>query len=336
MQTTPMIKIRVASWNRFRSEGLAVKPDVLGRAHDFEFEGERIRIRLPREEHLNKEEGHETLVDCYAWESDGSPLYYDILRVDVIIDVPQEMELEQALVSQPPRREHLTMPSKARFLGRIVDDHQSLALRAFDYWIRVIRWKNDYWRIGQPEVYGHPSGWGTRLFVKETGKNFWLKGSTVTLMGRKALTAELWDKIEVALNESLPPPTWFEFLFDARQKLEVGDNTGCVLSLAIATETVFRRILERQVPDMEKVDPAFFDTISLLNARTIINRIRKFNFWNSGNWSKHFQVYLINEIFNQRDKVMHLGRTSSIGRSEMERMLEAADRFIHFADNALK
>ena len=75
--------------------------------------------------------------------------------------------------------------------------------------------------------------------------------------------------------------------------------------------------------------------MNMLNVRTIINNIPKFSFWKSENWAKHWQVSLINEIFNQRDKIMHLGRAGSIDRSELGKMLQAADRFIHFADDAL-
>ena len=124
MGATRTVKIKIASWSRFRSEGLAVAPEVLGCTHHFEFEGKRVEMRLPREEDLTKEKGYGTLVECWAWYKDGTPLFYDILKVDVVIDIPEEVELEEELVSRSARRENLTTPSKVKFLDQMVDEHE--------------------------------------------------------------------------------------------------------------------------------------------------------------------------------------------------------------------
>jgi hypothetical protein len=328
-------KVKIASWNRFKSEGLAIAPDLLGRTHHFDFEGRRVEVRLPREEHLNRGEGYDTLVECTTWFKGHIPAYFHILRVDVLIDVSHEVELEEELLKHPPRREHLTTPSRAKFLDSTVEEHQSLAFRAFDYWIRVVRWKNDFWRIGQPEVYGYQSGWGTYLLVKGEEKHFWATGHTVPVPRTKAVAAEVWEAVQTALHEGLRPPTWFEFLYDAHQELEVGDKTGCILSLAIASETMFRRILEKQVPPAEKIDPEFIETIAEMNVRTVMRHIKKFSFWKNGEWEKYCNWNEIHKIFDHRDKIMHVGYVGSVDTAALKKMVRSADKFIHFADRAL-
>jgi hypothetical protein len=328
-------KVKIASWNRFKSEGLAVAPDILGGTHHFDFEGKRVEVRLPREEHLNRGEGYDSLVECTTWFKGHTPAYFDILRVDMLIDVSEEVELEEELLKTLPIREHLTSLSKMTFLDNTVEEHQSIAVRAFDYWIRVVRWKNDFWRIGQPEVYGYQSGWGTHLLVKGEEKHFWATGHTISVPGTKALTAEVWEAVQMALHEGLRPPTWFEFLYDAHQELEVGDKTGCILSLAIASETMFRRILEKQVPDAEKIDPEFLEAISKMNVRTVMGHITKFSFWKNGEWKKYCNLVEIHKIFDHRDKIMHVGYLGSIEIAALKKMVWTADKFIHFADSAL-
>jgi hypothetical protein len=328
-------RVKIASWNRFKSEGLAVAPDVLGRTHHFDFEGKRVEVRLPREEHLNRGEGYDTIVECTAWFKGHIPAYFHILRVDMLIDVSEEIELEEELLKHSPRREHLTSPSRMKLLDNTVEEHKSLALRAFDYWIRVVRWKNDFWRIGQPEVYGYQSGWGTYLLVKGEENRFWTTGHTISVPRTKALTAEVWGLVQTALQEEVRPPTWFEFLYDAHQELEVGDKTGCILSLAIASETMFRRILEKQVPDTEKIDPEFMEAMSRMNVRTVMAHITKFSFWRNGEWKKYCNWAEINKIFDHRDKIMHVGYLGSIETAALKKMVGAADKFIHFADSAL-
>ena len=75
-KTRPLKKVQIASWNRFKSEGLAVAPDVLGRTHHFDFEGKGVEVRLPGEEHLNRGEGYDTLVACTTWLKGHIPAYF--------------------------------------------------------------------------------------------------------------------------------------------------------------------------------------------------------------------------------------------------------------------
>ena len=137
------------------------------------------------------------------------------------------------------------------------------------------------------------------------------------------------------------PPTRFSLysivfahVVDAQHKLEMGDKSGCILSLAIACESIFRHAVYNQFPDVTHVDERLIDTFNEINIRAIFRNITKFRFWDK-NWKKNCDWSRINEIFNLRNSVVHLGRTEGIKDDDLMALVKSAERFIYFADAAL-
>ncbi len=114
----------------------------------------------------------------------------------------------------------------------------------------------------------------------------------------------------------------------------MGDKSGCILSLAIACESIFRHAVYNQFPDVTHVDERLIDTFNEINIRAIFRNITKFRFWDK-NWKKNCDWSRINEIFNLRNSVVHLGRTEGIKDDDLMALVKSAERFIYFADAAL-
>ncbi len=331
------MKIEAASWNRFNSDWLAVTREVLGRKHRFNFEGRHVEVCLPQEEHADRGKGYDEVAECIRWKKQNGkdiPENFHIFKVDLTIDLEKPIEVRKALLEFAPVRRELITETKAKLFDKIIEEHESLALKAFDYWIRVVRWKIGFWLIGQPEIQTPRSGWGTYLIEKDGGKRFWAGSHEFTIRFTKAVTIEEWDVIQEALSERREPPIWIEFLFDAQHKLEMGDKSGCILSLAIACESIFRHAVYNQFPDVKHVDERLIDTFNEINIRAIFRNITKFRFWDK-NWKKNCDWSRINEIFNLRNSVVHLGRTEGIKDDDLVALVKSAERFIYFADAAL-
>lgn len=273
--------IEAASWSRFKSNWLEVTRDVVGRSHKFEFEGRHVEVKLPPEEHADRGNSYDETIGCFSWKrrhGKDIPQSFHIFKVDLTIDLENTIQVRRELLELPPKQMKFVTQNKKLLFDNIVCEHEILANRAFDYWIRVVRWKAGWWRIGQPEVGDQRSGWGTYLIEKQSNHRFWT--GTVRLVAQlpHVVTTDEWDEVQQAASEGSSPPLWFEFLYDAQHKLDIGDSSGCILSLAIACESMFRHVLNKQVPTAENADRRLFDTLSEINIRAIFRKITKFKF----------------------------------------------------------
>ena len=131
--------------------------------------------------------------------------------------------------------------------------------------------------IGQPAFIGHARS--IYLIEKQSRHRFW--AGPIRLVGQllHIVTTAEWEATQHAVSDRRYPPIWFEFLFDAEHKFHTGDHSGCILSLAIACESMFRHVLNNQVPTTERPDPRLFDTLSEVNIRAIFRNITRFNIW---------------------------------------------------------
>ena len=93
------------------------------------------------------------------------------------------------------------MPAAVRspISHRKLSKYGDISRRAFDHWIRTLRWKADNWRIGLPEVYGAETGWSTYLQVKETQKMVWVGTQIFAVPAEKAVTPTIWHETSACM-----------------------------------------------------------------------------------------------------------------------------------------
>ena len=330
------MRIQAVSWSRFRSNWLAVSREVVGRSHKFEFEERHIEIKLPREEHANLGKGYDETIRCFEWTGGNgkNPLNFDIFKVDVIIELQKPIQIPRKLLELPPTQRRLTSHRKGDLFDTIVSNHEELANKAFEYWIRIVRWKAGWWRIGQPEVGDHRSGWSTHLMEKQSRHRFWSGPVRIVAQLPHVLNTAEWNSIQQAVTDSRFPPIWIEFLYDSQHKLDIGDNSGCILSLAIACESIFRHLFNQQIPMPERAEERLFTALSEINIRAICRNITKFEFWDR-TWRNSIDWEDINKIFHLRNRVVHLGINVDRDSTSLPRLVSSAEKFIKFADRTL-
>ena len=81
-------------------------------------------------------------------------------------------------------------------LDELATHYGNLAYRAFDLWIRTLRWKADDYRMGTPELSGvKETGSRTEIREKDSPNRFWAGGHEITLFVGKPVTVEVWNKV---------------------------------------------------------------------------------------------------------------------------------------------
>ncbi len=329
------MEVNAASWSRFKPHGLMVARDLLGFVHRFEFEERRVEVRLPQEQHATSEAEHDTVVRCFMWKKiagEEVPFGFDISAVDVVVDIDHAVSIQKEMIGHVD----LGIPTKSQadILDKLTSECDTVARKAFDYWIRVVRWTVRSLIVGRPIVVGYESGWSTYLIEKSSRQRFWAAAHTLKGYWPEPLSVEQWNTIQERLNESRRPPIWFEFLFDAYHKADMGDQSGCILSLAIALENMLRHVLLKQIPHNELLDPRLIETISEINVRAVIKNITKCQFW-TDEWKQNCKLADINKILDLRNKVAHLGHFELVGKADLDRFLKTARVFLEFADAAV-
>jgi hypothetical protein len=209
-----------------------------------------------------------------------------------------------------------------------------VALGAFGYWLRVLRWKSGIGHIGEPEV--RAAGGSARtpsLQERETGHRFWLAPSIIVAPGRRAVTKSQWQATQDALTRMQPPPVWIDFLFDGEHRINNRDFTGAVLSLAIALEAIVRT-LATQGLSTERVEPLIFKLVDRSNLRSILNDFRTLCFW-SKEWERVTDFSAFNTLMNDRDRIMHSANTADLDEQKLRKLYAKLRPFAHFASDYL-
>lgn len=169
------------SWNRFSTPGLTIAAELAGGSHVFEHRGLNVRIVLPSATRGGEHEDSRLHVTA-RWAADGTPIQFDVFDVDVCVDQPNSPELRAALVE--PRPEHI---DKSGVISRMGD----FAAQAFEYWLRVIRWRTRHWRIGRLRKHRR-ARWGTYLYEHGPNRRLAQSVTTITVPADRKITADEW------------------------------------------------------------------------------------------------------------------------------------------------
>jgi hypothetical protein len=291
-------------------------------------------VQLPA---LHKEElpFDQRRIDCYLWKSvDKIPVEYQVNNLDVEIVLELPIRVPEKILHLHPNQYDAFTPREQEELSRTVTEMGDIVSRAFEHWLRVLRWKSGVGHIGEPSVrYAAGDGGGTVLRERATGHRFWLQGHTITAYGRQAVSLAGWKSTQTALNTNKEPPVWFDFLFDGEMRINNKDLIGAVLSLAIALEVNIRTIFSREL-QKGTVEPTILEIFDQTNLRSLLNRIKKLRFW-SKEWDAATDLSTFNSLMNYRDRVMHSAETKNLDAKELRRMYTAVRKFAYFTCDVL-
>jgi hypothetical protein len=323
------VDVPTNAYRRISLERFCITTELISARHEFVFEGRSVTVQLPA---LHKEElpFDQRRIDCYLWKSAGHiPVEYHVKSLDVEIELEAPTRVPEKILHLHPNQFEAFDSREQQELNRIVSEMGNVASRAFEHWLRVLRWKSGVGHIGEPSVrYAATDGGGTVLRERATGHRFWLQGHTITSCGRRAVTLAGWESTQIALNANKVPPVWFDFLFDGEMRINNNDLVGAVLSLAIALEVNIRTLFSGEL-QKGTVEPVVLEIFDQTNLRSLLNRIKKLRYWNK-DWDDVTNLSTFNSLMNYRDRAMHSAETKNLDAMELRKMHAAVRRFAYF------
>lgn len=269
------------------------------------------------------------------WQTAGNiPLAYQVNNFDIDVQLEGSIRVPQTALDRPPNQYEAFGSGEQQRLRTTVDEMGIFAFRAFEYWLRLLRWKTGIGYIGEPSVmYAASNNGGTALRERATGRRFWVQGGSVIVQGNHPVNLAGWEATQTALSAERAPPVWFDFLFDGEMRINNKDLVGAVLSLAIAFETNVRTIFSQEL-SKATVEPALLEILDQANLRALLNRLRKLQYWNK-DWEAASDFSKFNSLMNYRDRVMHSAETKNLDSAELQNIQKALKKFAYFTCEAL-
>lgn len=241
-------EVELEAWSRFDTPHVTIAPASLGLSHVFSFEGYEIAIRLPTTESLPEyDEPGEYVVGARLslniWAAGTFP-WVNVHNVDVVVNIPGRTPMPEEARTTPITHEFFSEEEEER-LDELATHYGDLAYRAFDRWIRTLRWKADDYPMGMPELSGvKVTGSRTEIREKDSPNRFWAGGQEISLFAGKPVTGEVWNKVSEALNAKESPPIFYDLLYSAMARLERGDLRLTIIDAAVAAETFMRTAVQ--------------------------------------------------------------------------------------------
>jgi hypothetical protein len=223
--------------------------------------------------------------------------------------------------SCPYPRSLLVPKQQQEHFEKVLTDYSSVARRAFDLWIRMVRWKADAYRIGLPDVEDVETGWSTYLQEKATQKDVWASGHIFTVYAAKSVTPEQWDDVSAALGDGVQPPIFWDLLYDAMGHLERQDLKRTIVDAAVAAETYMKTIVHQGLP------PSLDEPVRKYIDRAHISRVNS-SFFPARLDAEQMKRYrtlkpVLTQLFDDRNDIMHTGRKEGLTEQHCRKLIDS-------------
>jgi len=328
--------ISILSWNRFRSRFLYIAPEIVGKSHEFTYDGHLVTISLPSldkltpREDLTKLEDHEQVLLCYnSWKEENgveNPIAYWVGYVNVTINISDVINVPSGILNHPPNAYDLLSEERQNNFNEIAGYQVKIAERAFEYWLKVIRWQSDNSLIGRPEVRGFESGWSTYLIEKDTRKRIWIGIETIVVEKEKFVTIQDWNNTSKLLKQGVHSPIYVDYYFDALEHFRLEDWGRCVIDLAVSCEALMRGFVVSNLPsDQSKSIVNYIDQANIHNyidkfVSDFLDPVKKKSF---DNLKKDLK-----DLFTARNAIAHGGKLNSLSSKDCQRFIKVIRNLI--------
>lgn len=329
--TKPKIWADLVARGQGRCLGAMFAGDILGQEHKYEFGERRVTVRLPPAEFeagSADPKGKFAPVIHSRQHRSANPTpatsYYEVEYLIVEIELPEAIRIPQSLLEHSAVRMSPTLRSEERQLNKLSEQYDSLLAAAWLHWMRVARWATNEHSIGLPgvEIEGSPDLAMSRLYDTATGHGVWTSPASITLMRSVQINAKKWAHIGRVLSGPQTPPIWIEYLVEGRHRLANRDYSGCVLSSAIACETMARAAFSHLVGSPANAGAA--ELVDRTAAQAIVGR------WEALTGLK--AEGSVHKLFDTRNRLVHSGRTDIVDEKIASTAYKAACGFVEGGD----
>lgn len=310
--------------------GTTFSGEILGSFHTFSVSGHKARVILPSAEFaddshdpIGKTAGIVHFSSGYVGQG-FEKSFYRLDRIYVEVDVQELVRIPKSVLDIDAVQKSPDLINSHPHLETISVQYEELAEHAWAHWMRVARWAINEPLIGLPDwtSNGSPQLQMPRLREKKTGFSIWSAISIITANRSSNIDSNRWHHIASALLDQRTPPVWFDYLVEAEQRFYNRDFSGCVLSCAIACETVARACYFHLIGT--PAHPTAAELVDRTAAQAIIGR-----------WKKLTGIEAdgsVHKIFDTRNRLVHSGSADVIDRSIAKETLNAAWKFVDSGD----
>jgi len=336
----PYQKIKASSWNRFLTRYLHVEPTLLGETHEFLFKSRKVRVQLPNEsleKYLDADSSppaKESRIAIKGYmKKDGRriPISVQNKNVDLTIEIPQEITIHNEMLLKPHNWSDDLQTSQINFLNNLADEYGEIAEKAFEYWVKVLRWKSRNATITRPEIRHYHSGLTTYLFENESKKRIWGGKQFITATRYKPLNGKMWASAQRALKDSRKPPLFYEFYFDGIEHRKNEDFQRAVVDFAVACEVLMRSTLNSSLPT--ELPSSIEGYIDDANIRTIMSKMFSDLLTESGGNEFNSISSDLHKLFDARNQALHKGNIPNLTDDITTKYQNVTKRFIEIKEN---
>lgn len=321
-------EIGFLSWDRLRTRGLVVEPDLLGLFHEFNHDDSLVRVELPSSDDLDNDERYDQrlrIQSCRMVDGNKVPTAIAVISVDVTVFKNQTVQIPiQALA--PPISHELFSKEEQKRLDGIAESYSVIARSAFGLWLRTLHWICGKGFIGRSEIRNPETGWGTYLLNADTKTRFWANSSPVKLYVYSPVTLADWKSMGRSLQNGETPPIYCNLLSDAEEYFRNGDYVRTVVDAAVACETYLRTLVNQELP--KELDTTFKKYIDDANIRQVLKYFVDRILSEVGKKRLSKMRSRLHELFDARNDLLHSGYVRNLTEEECKRFLETTRSLI--------
>lgn len=259
------------------------------------------------------------------------PTQIAVESADMTIQLPIQVEIDRRMLEVPPNRPEFATEEQVKKFNAVSDEYSILATQAFEYWLRVVRWKSEDPSIGRPSVRGFESGWSTYLISPKSHKQFWSGPMAFSVIMRDPVDDQIWKEVGKTLNTSLEPPLYYNYLFDSIEHSKTNELQQAIVELATSAELFIRSRTMQKVPS--DLLSEMRDYLDEANIRPVIGKF--FVGLLSEEGARYFKRFssAVHALFNDRNTILHSGRKENLSKEDFTRYRDATRKLIHMADS---
>lgn len=327
--------IHAQAVSSFDLYNVTVEASLLGRRHKFVYEGKTVNVSLPTKREIDRsdvfQDGEADGLPSKGYKAgssqkpnDPTPIEaYKVAVAIVKVDIPDGFRVSKRAAHSDGRLYQSMTKSEQKRVHDTLEDCGETARRAFQFWLRIFRWKSRSGLIGRPATENLDEKWGLAFVDAKTGEGLGFGIEHMTLNVNNAVTLSDWKAIHRATKAGKEPPVWCELIFEGETAQWNGNLRGAALYYAIACETYLRSQFLREIP--RKPDANVTEVIeNHINVRPILRwyRRRQPGHLKKPEWST------VQKLMEMRNQIAHKGASVGISPSDCAKYLQASRALI--------
>lgn len=319
-------------------KNIHVDRELLGRSHEFPFNGFTVVFRLPSLHEVvdtaNSEYLDAASVATYVHAVDGAqvPRTVNIHRIYAIVRKDQPVNFSDAVLAASDAPEETLTDQDVKTFDEIYLEARSIGGRATAHWLNLLRWRVRNFRIGRPDLMQDTIGVAETYDV-ETGVRLNLRYPKMTFAPFQSVTLTHWTEAEELLKSESDVPAYISLLQDAEDCFDRGDYRRTLIDLAVSMEVLMRTKVLNALPDT--LDRDIRAVIEQANISQYANKW--FPNLLDDNEKQLYRKGKLNtaltSLFDARNKIMHMAEEDRATEPECQRFIALAERIALLAEN---